>query len=144
MTTTALTRIPQQAAPTPAQTIQQVFSVAEACRTIVGASAMELGGRLYVRVEGWQAIATAHGCSVSIDQVEDLPGLVSGRLQKFTGWPMELSSVRPRASLAPMGRPGSAAKTGGARRSLRGPCTHEGRWRRRGPFHAPAAPFSPT
>lgn len=40
------------------------------CRDIVIATASTIGGKSYVGVEGWQAIAVAHGCAASADHVE--------------------------------------------------------------------------
>jgi hypothetical protein len=40
------------------------------CRDIVLKTAQKIGGRQYVKVEGWQAIAIAHGCAASADHVE--------------------------------------------------------------------------
>jgi hypothetical protein len=47
---------------------------AELCREMVVASAMEIDKRKYVRVEGWQAIAIAHGCTASARDVERIEG----------------------------------------------------------------------
>ncbi len=44
------------------------------CREIVLASAMEIQKRKYVKVEGWQAIAIAHGCTGSARDVERVEG----------------------------------------------------------------------
>jgi hypothetical protein len=44
------------------------------CKDIVVATAMEIQDRKYVRVEGWQAIAIAHGCTGSSCEVERVPG----------------------------------------------------------------------
>lgn len=44
------------------------------CRDIVVASAMEIQKRKYVKVEGWQAIAIAHGCTGSARDVERVEG----------------------------------------------------------------------
>jgi hypothetical protein len=44
------------------------------CKEIVVASAMEIDRRKYVKVEGWQAIAIAHGCTGSAGEVERIPG----------------------------------------------------------------------
>ena len=44
------------------------------CREIVLKTAMEIQGRKYVRVEGWQAIAVAHGCAGSARDVERIEG----------------------------------------------------------------------
>lgn len=40
------------------------------CRDIVMKTAQKIQGRQYVKVEGWQAIAIAHGCAASADNVE--------------------------------------------------------------------------
>lgn len=58
----------------PAQIIATVNNVAGACKVIVGASAMKIQGRNYIKVEGWQAIAAAHGCTASADTVEPVDG----------------------------------------------------------------------
>lgn len=47
---------------------------ASLCKDIVVASAMEIQKRKYVKVEGWQAIAIAHGCTGSARDVEVVPG----------------------------------------------------------------------
>jgi hypothetical protein len=39
------------------------------CKAIVTATARKIQGRSYVQVEGWQAIATAHGCIASAGEV---------------------------------------------------------------------------
>lgn len=44
------------------------------CKEIVVASALSIQGRKYVRVEGWQAIAIAHGCTGSAREVEAVEG----------------------------------------------------------------------
>lgn len=53
-----------------AQHIRQATDVAGACREIVKATAQRIGNRDYVRVEGWQSIAVAHGCVASARDVE--------------------------------------------------------------------------
>ena len=50
--------------------IRQATDVAGACREIVNATAQQIGQRRYVRVEGWQSIAVAHGCVASARDVE--------------------------------------------------------------------------
>ena len=40
------------------------------CREIVLKTAQNIQGRKYVKVEGWQAIAIAHGCVASADEVQ--------------------------------------------------------------------------
>ncbi|MBC7169023.1 hypothetical protein [Phenylobacterium sp.] len=47
---------------------------ANLCKEIVVASALEIQDRKYVRVEGWQAIAIAHGCTASARDVERVEG----------------------------------------------------------------------
>jgi hypothetical protein len=42
---------------------------ASLCKAIVTATARKIQGRSYVQVEGWQAIATAHGCVASAGEV---------------------------------------------------------------------------
>lgn len=44
------------------------------CREIVVATASQIQGRHYVSVEGWQAIATAHGCVAAARDVERVDG----------------------------------------------------------------------
>ncbi len=44
------------------------------CREIVLKTAMEIQKRKYVKVEGWQAIAIAHGCTASSRDVEVVAG----------------------------------------------------------------------
>lgn len=44
------------------------------CRELVLATAQEIQGRKYVRVEGWQAIAIAHHCTASSLNVERVEG----------------------------------------------------------------------
>ena len=54
--------------------IRQATDVAGACREIVKATAQRIGQKDYVRVEGWQSIAVAHGCVASardVERVED-------------------------------------------------------------------------
>lgn len=49
---------------------RQATDAAGLCKNIVLQTAMKLQGRQYVRVEGWQAIANAHGCVASAHSVE--------------------------------------------------------------------------
>ena len=44
------------------------------CRDIVITTAKDIQGRKYVQVEGWQAIAIAHGCAASACNVERIDG----------------------------------------------------------------------
>lgn len=53
---------------------RQATDVAGVCKDIVHQTAQAIGGRKYVRVEGWQAIATAHGCVASARDVERIEG----------------------------------------------------------------------
>lgn len=49
-------------------------NAAEICKGIVVATAKSIQGRKYVQVEGWQAIAVAHGCTASARDVERIDG----------------------------------------------------------------------
>lgn len=68
--TTAI--VPAQ--PATAELYRQATDVAHVCREIVLKTAMEIQRRKYVRVEGWQSIATAHGCVASSRDVERVEG----------------------------------------------------------------------
>ncbi|NBW22256.1 MAG: hypothetical protein EBR82_81320 [Caulobacteraceae bacterium] len=57
-----------------AQHIRQATDVAGACREIVKATAQRIGNKDYVKVEGWQSIAVAHGCVASAKDVERVEG----------------------------------------------------------------------
>ena len=52
--------------------IRQATDVAGASRAIVKETCQRIGQKDYVRVEGWQAIAVAHGCVASARDVERL------------------------------------------------------------------------
>jgi len=52
---------------------------ASLCRDIVVAAATTIQGRRYVSVEGWQAIAVAHGCAAGAEDVEAVEGGVRAR-----------------------------------------------------------------
>jgi hypothetical protein len=54
---------------TPQEVMQMVSRVAAATKSLVGNSIINLQGKKYIRVEGWQAIAAAHGCTVTADTV---------------------------------------------------------------------------
>lgn len=58
----------------PALVMRRAGSVATVCREIVLRSALQIQGRRYVPVEGWQSIATAFGCSLSACDVERIEG----------------------------------------------------------------------
>jgi hypothetical protein len=49
-------------------------NAAEICKEIVVATSSEIQGRRYVSVEGWQAIAVAHGCAAASRDVERIEG----------------------------------------------------------------------
>lgn len=57
-----------------AMTFRQATDAASLCKAIVTETAVKIGGRRYVRVEGWQAIAVAHGCVASAGGVERIQG----------------------------------------------------------------------
>lgn len=52
-----------------ASLMRRASDVAGVCREIVLRTAMELQGKRYVKVEGWQSIAAAYGCIPSIREV---------------------------------------------------------------------------
>lgn len=95
----------------PAEAMRQATDVAGVCREIVMRTAQKIQGRKFVRVEGWQAIATAHGCMLSIENVtEDADGNVTaiasvrrivdgvelGRAEGFLGSDEKTWNSRPR------------------------------------------------
>ncbi len=57
-----------------AVTFRQATDVAGMCKEIVTSTAIEIQHRKYVKVEGWQAIAVAHGCVASARDVERIQG----------------------------------------------------------------------
>jgi len=56
---------------------RQATDIAGLCRDIVINTSQKIQGRNYVRVEGWQSIAAAHGCIASIDSVTEVEGGIS-------------------------------------------------------------------
>lgn len=58
--------------PTNVEIYKASTDAAGLCKEIVVATAMNIQKRKYVRVEGWQAIATAHGCVASSRDVEEV------------------------------------------------------------------------
>src|SRR5436853_6407675 len=50
------------ATPNPAELMQISTDVAADCGEIVKKTAIQIKGRRYIKVEGWKALATAHGC----------------------------------------------------------------------------------
>lgn len=54
----------------PAELVRLATDVAGLCRDIVTKTAVNIQDRQYVRVEGWMAIATAHGCSAGATDVK--------------------------------------------------------------------------
>jgi len=59
---------------TPQSIMRLATDVAGVCREIVTMTARVLGGRKFLAVEAWQAIATTHGCALSIELVEKVEG----------------------------------------------------------------------
>jgi hypothetical protein len=55
---------------TPADLYRTSTDAASLCKEIVTKTARTIQGRKYVQVEGWQAIALAHGCTASAGAVE--------------------------------------------------------------------------
>lgn len=58
----------------PAHRFRLATDVAEVCKQIVVETSTEIQGQKHIRVEGWQAIATAHGCAISATNVEKIKG----------------------------------------------------------------------
>jgi len=58
----------------PQDLVRRSSDVAGLCKEIVVRTAMQIQGRKYVKVEGWQSIATAHGCIVGSKDVERVQG----------------------------------------------------------------------
>lgn len=58
----------------PAYLMRHATDVAGVSRDIVMKTAIGIQGRKYVKVEGWQAIAIAHGCAGSSREVEKVEG----------------------------------------------------------------------
>lgn len=56
------------------QLYRQATDAAGLCKEIVLRTAKEIQGRKFVPVEGWQAIAVAHGCVASAGNVERIDG----------------------------------------------------------------------
>lgn len=57
--------------------------VAGVCKEIVLKTSLSIQGRKYVRVEGWEAIATAHGCFAG---AEDAQAVYDPATQEVIGW----------------------------------------------------------
>src|SRR3546814_6652230 len=53
---------------------RQSTDAAGLCGAIVKQTARDIQGRHYVTVEGWQAIAIAHGCAAGARDVEKVDG----------------------------------------------------------------------
>jgi hypothetical protein len=63
----------------PLENIRQSTDVAGACKEIVSKTAIKIQNRKYVPVEGWMAIATAHGCNLSATDVKAVDGGISAK-----------------------------------------------------------------
>jgi hypothetical protein len=59
---------------TEAEAYRASTNAAGLCKKMVIETAMEIQGRKYVKVEGWQSIAIAHGCTASARDVERIEG----------------------------------------------------------------------
>lgn len=74
--------------PSNSELYRQATDVASLCKEIVLRTACDIQGRKYVKVEGWQSIATAHGCLPSIKsvtQTEHGVSAVADLIQMTTG-----------------------------------------------------------
>lgn len=58
--------------------MRRATDVAGVCREIVTKTAMNIGGRKHVKVEGWEAIAVAYGCIASSGDVETVGASENG------------------------------------------------------------------
>lgn len=63
----------------PIANIKKSTDVAGACKEIVTRTSIKIQNRKYVPVEGWMAIATAHGCNLSATDVKSVDGGISAR-----------------------------------------------------------------
>jgi len=63
----------------PVANIKRSTDVAGACKEIVSRTSIKIQNRKYVPVEGWMAIATAHGCNLSATDVKQVEGGISAR-----------------------------------------------------------------
>jgi hypothetical protein len=84
---------------------------ANLCKEIVVATSSNIQGR-YVAVEGWQAIATAHGCTLGARDVERVDGGVRASARSGACRTASLSPL-PRVLSARTKRRGSAAQSRG-------------------------------
>jgi hypothetical protein len=74
--------------PSNTELYRQATDVASLCKEIVLRTACEIQQRKYVKVEGWQSIATAHGCLPSIKsvtQTEQGVSAIAELIQMSTG-----------------------------------------------------------
>ena len=63
----------------PIANIKRSTDVAGACKEIVSRTSIKIQNKKYVPVEGWMAIATAHGCNLSATDVKQVEGGISAR-----------------------------------------------------------------
>ena len=63
----------------PIANIKRSTDVAGACKEIVSRTSIKIQNKKYVPVEGWMAIATAHGCNLSATDVKAVEGGISAR-----------------------------------------------------------------
>jgi hypothetical protein len=63
----------------PIANIKRSTDVAGACKEIVSRTSIKIQNKKYVPVEGWMAIATAHGCNLSATDVKQVDGGISAR-----------------------------------------------------------------
>jgi len=58
----------------PQELMRHATDIAGICKAIVVKSAVQIQNKKYVPIEGWQSLATAHGCCLSAGQVEAVDG----------------------------------------------------------------------
>lgn len=70
----------------PADLMRQATDVAGVCRDIVSKTAIRIRGKKYVKVEGWESIATAYGCIAGARDVQITPEgyMAIGELRKIS------------------------------------------------------------
>ncbi len=97
----------------PAELMRTATDIAGLCKEFVVRTAISIKGRKFVKVEGWQSIAAAHGCIAEIESVketqfEGVDGILAHALLRR----MSDSSIFGRAS-AFVGKDENTAKDGG-------------------------------
>ena len=124
------------------ETYRMSTDAASISKAIVLKTALEIEGRKYVRVEGWQAIAIAHGCTASSGDVHKVEGELHGhRPDSPHGYRRTIIAQAEGFVAVKMKSSGSAARSSStaSRRSTRSaPTMRSAPWPRPAPCSAPA------